>query len=72
MMYGTCHFVDTEAAVSYYSRYGFDRDEVCGKIKQSEIVIGKPKLEFGERLSVSEGRYMITTQNYSVKGEQND
>lgn len=72
MMYGTCYFVDTEAAISYYFRYGFDREEVCRKILHSEIVIGKPKLEFGERLSVSEGRYMITTQNYSAKGEQND
>ncbi len=36
MMYGTCRFVDAEAAVSYYSRYGFGRDEVCEKIKQSE------------------------------------
>jgi len=63
MMYGTCHFVDAEAAVSYYSRYGFGRDQVREKIAYLEIVIGKPKREFGERLSVSEGRYMITTHN---------
>ena len=62
MIVGTCHFVDFDAAVSYYS-YGFSRTQVKGKVSRGEIKIGRPKLKKGQTLFLIDGH-----RRYGIEG----
>ena len=46
IIHGTHHFTTRQAAISYYAKQGTDAAQVAYKLKQGEIVIGKPKLGF--------------------------
>lgn len=61
---GTSHFRSRDAAVAYYSAYGFDGHEVDKKIAEGEIAIGPPALKPGETLSTIDlnRRYAITSE----------
>lgn len=63
----TSYFQNVGKACFYYAPY-YENDmvltsrEVGMKIRDGAIVIGKPLIKPGERLSInSEGRYVITT-----------
>lgn len=60
---GTNHFRSRDAAVAYYSAYGFDGPEVDRKIAEGDIVIGPPALKPGETLSTIDlnRRYAVTS-----------
>lgn len=62
---GTNHFVSRAAALRYYQNYHkYDvTDEVDLKIRNGEIVVGKPPpIKIDQTLSTDRfGRYMITT-----------
>lgn len=61
MRTGTNHFVSMASAIRYYMDYGYDSDAVWEKVDRKEIVIGKPDLKPGQRLSINEeGRYVIS------------
>jgi hypothetical protein len=60
MRYGTCHFVDTSSAFTYYRAQGIDRAGVYDKLRNKEIVIGAPVLGLGEHRQIdNDGRYWI-------------
>ena len=63
MIIGTNHFTSHYAAVNYYRGYGYGaqtNQAVSNKIREGEIVIGKPPLKEGETLSIIDNcRYQI-------------
>lgn len=65
---GTSHFVNFTKACDYYKDQGMDdltpaalEIEVCAKIADGEIELGKPEIEPGERLLLIDNgrRYAI-------------
>jgi len=58
---GTHCFINIDAALAYYSPYGYDSNAVADKIDCNEIKIGEPELREGESLwlNKAEGRYFI-------------
>lgn len=57
---GTCHFVSKAAAINYYKSQEHDMASVDQKIRESEIVIGRPEVPHGYDLRVNdEGRYVL-------------
>ena len=64
MIIGTSYFESFQAAVNYYSAYGFNRVDVGSKRANGEIHIGRPFHKSSERvlLNTSEGRYFIEVQ----------
>jgi hypothetical protein len=67
---GTNHFVSMDAAIYYYSEYGYDAADVCDKQNAGEIAIGKPELKPGQTLSVIDNgtRYAITDRSDKASG----
>lgn len=61
MKIGTNCFITRKSAVLYYRNYGDNSKAVDQKIKEKEIIIGKPALKAGEKLitDMNEGRYFI-------------
>ena len=59
--YGTCHFTTKLAALKYYRKQGILRKDVEDKIKDKEIVIGRPVTPMGKKSVVipDEERYAI-------------
>lgn len=59
MRHGT-HFFVTRAAVEAYFYYLSDK-EISLKLKNSEVIVGLPTIQAGEKLILnrSEGRYFI-------------
>ena len=60
--WGTCYFVNHEAAVKYYGAYELDAAKaVETKLKEGSIAIGKPMLRSGQTLIVIDGgtRYAV-------------
>ncbi len=66
-MIGTNHFASFRSAAEYYRPQGFSGADIADKINNREIVIGEPKLEKGEKLTVVEGRYHIENVLESLK-----
>jgi len=65
MIIGTCHFVDKQAAIRYYSDYPYDDPSktVERKLREGEIKLGPPRLGRGERRFLNdEGRYCIESK----------
>jgi hypothetical protein len=62
--FGTSHFKDFAAAVRYYRTMGFNAHDVTRKLKEGEIHIGRPTVDYskGERCELHplEGRYLIS------------
>ena len=60
---GTSHFVSRDAAIRYYSEYGYSdpAKTVDRKIAEGEIHIGEPTLKRGQTLSTGDKgtRYFI-------------
>ncbi len=62
---GTCNFTSYVAAREYYRPYNRELSEIGlnaeikRKIAEQEIEIGPPKLQPGQFLRTSEGRYQI-------------
>ena len=61
MIYGTCNFISFEAACKYYSDYGFSKEDVNDKVKNGEIIIGRPVTDNCDKVlfNRAEGRYFI-------------
>jgi hypothetical protein len=66
MTFGTSYFKDFAAAVRYYREMGLNSHHVTRKLKEGEIHIGRPPIDYskGERsqLHPKEGRYFVTTR----------
>ena len=63
MIIGTAYFPTIGQAVRYF-REQYDKEEVLRKIKDGEIIIGKPKLKDEEKLILLDDRtrYGIMTE----------
>ena len=63
MIIGTAYFPTLIAAIRYY-RPHYNIEEVQRKVKDGEIIIGKPKIKDGEKLILLDDRtrYGIMTE----------
>lgn len=65
MRYRTSHFVSKQAAIRYYSLYGYDEttNTVERKIADGEIHVGVPSLKANQTVYLdADGRYFIEEQ----------
>lgn len=59
MKYGTPYFKSFEAAMRYYDTYGYSAEDVVNMLDDGDILIGKPQIPPGARLSLEAGRYIV-------------
>lgn len=59
MRYGTCNFESFTAAVTYYRRYGFSKEDVADKLDAGEIRVGRPGAPPNANIYLNEGRYIV-------------